>query len=369
MGVIEHQARKGFLHRIGCRRPLRPQGLLGNVGHEELSPAHLFENPHNIQRAECIRPTQRYDAIARGRVLHGGGKAGHVKVRDPTDLVPAGAIDLGTGIGGVEPRRAGIFRFIFFPYSTKMRAMPTKEKIIVALDVPSAEAAWRVAEKLHGHVGMFKVGSEVFTAEGPVTARNLVAAGERVFLDLKFHDIPNTVRAAAHQAGMLGVSLLTVHSSGGRKMMEAAVEGVRAAAQARGTAQPTRVVAVTALTSLGAEDLAEVGFEGSPEEVVTRLARLAQAAGVDGVVASPREIAAIRGACGPNFLIVTPGIRPAAGSTDDQARTATPESAIRAGADYLVIGRPITGAADPAAAADAIAAEMEKAVPQAVASL
>jgi orotidine-5'-phosphate decarboxylase len=243
-----------------------------------------------------------------------------------------------------------------------MTAMPTKEKIIVALDVPSADAALQVAEKLHGHVGMFKVGSEVFTAEGPVVARYLVASGEQVFLDLKFHDIPNTVRAAAHQAGMLGASLLTVHASGGRKMMEAALDGVRAAARARGVARPTRVLAVTALTSLGAEDLAEVGFQGSPEEVVVRLARLAQAAGVDGVVASPREIAVIRQACGPNFLIVTPGIRPATGASDDQARTATPESAIRAGADYLVIGRPITGSPDPAAAADAIAAGMEIAV-------
>jgi orotidine-5'-phosphate decarboxylase len=253
------------------------------------------------------------------------------------------------------------FHFNFPLGSTKMAAMPAKEKIIVALDVPSAEAAVQVAQKLHGHVGMFKVGSEVFTAEGPVVARYLVATGEQVFLDLKFHDIPNTIRAAAQQAGMLGVSLLTVHASGGRKMMEAAVDGVRAAAKARGVARSTRVLAVTALTSLGAEDLAEVGFQGSPEEVVIRLARLAQAAGVDGVVASPREIAAIRQACAPNFLIVTAGIRPAAGVSDDQARTATPESAIRAGADYLVIGRPITGAPDPAAAADAIAAEMEKA--------
>ena len=142
-----------------------------------------------------------------------------------------------------------------------MTAMPAKEKIIVALDVSSADAALRVAQKLHGHVGMFKVGKEVFTAEGPVVARYLMAEGNQVFLDLKFHDIPNTVRAAAHQAGMLGVSLLTVHASGGRKMMAAAVEGVRAAAKARGAAQPARVLAVTALTSLGAEDLAEVGFK------------------------------------------------------------------------------------------------------------
>jgi orotidine-5'-phosphate decarboxylase len=145
-------------------------------------------------------------------------------------------------------------------------------------------------------------------------------------------------------------------------MIEAAVEGVRAAAKERGAAQPTRVVAVTALTSLGADDLAEVGFQGAPEEIVVRLARLAQSAGADGVVASPREIAVIREACGPDFLIVAPGIRPAAGTGDDHARTATPASAIRAGADYVVIGRPITGTADPAAAADAIAEEVEKAL-------
>jgi orotidine-5'-phosphate decarboxylase len=243
-----------------------------------------------------------------------------------------------------------------------MKSMPAKEKIIVALDVSSADAALRVAQKLHGHVGMFKVGKEVFTAEGPAVARNLLAEGNKVFLDLKFHDIPNTVRAAAQQAGMLGVSLITIHASGGRKMIAAAVEGVRAAAKERGVAQPARVLAVTALTSLGAEDLAEIGFRGSPEEVVVRLAQLARSAGADGVVASPREIAVIREACGPNFLIVTPGIRPAAGTSDDQARTATPESAIRAGADFLVIGRPITGSPDPAAAADAIAVEMETAL-------
>jgi orotidine-5'-phosphate decarboxylase len=232
----------------------------------------------------------------------------------------------------------------------------------VALDVPSAEVGLHTAQKLRGHVGMFKVGSEVYAAEGPVLARYLVATGERVFLDLKFHDIPNTVRAAARQAAMLGVSLVNVHASGGRKMMEAALEGVRSVQSARAAAAPTRVLAVTVLTSLGPEDLVEVGFRGSPEEVVVRLAQLAQRAGLDGVVASPREITAIRKACGPNFLIVTPGVRPATAAPDDQTRIATPESAIRAGADYLVIGRPITGAPDPAAAADAIAADIERAL-------
>ncbi len=244
-----------------------------------------------------------------------------------------------------------------------MAAMPAWEKIIVALDVPSAEAGLCVAQKLHGHVGTFKVGVQMYTAEGPVLARYLVATGERVFLDLKFHDIPNTVRAAARQAAMLGVSLLNVHASGGRKMMEAALEGVRFTQGARAVAAPTRVLAVTVLTSFGPEDLAEVGFQGSPEEVVVRLARLAQKAGLEqSVVASPREIAAIRRACGPNFLIVTPGVRPVTPARDDPTRIATPESAIRAGADYLVIGRPITGAPDTAATADAIAAEIEKAL-------
>jgi orotidine-5'-phosphate decarboxylase len=242
-----------------------------------------------------------------------------------------------------------------------MKPVPAKEKIIVALDVPTADAAVEIAQKLRGHVGMFKVGKEIFTAEGPAIARRLLADGHRVFLDLKFHDIPNTVRAAAQQAAKLGVSLITIHASGGRKMIAAAAEGARAGAEASG-APPAKVLAVTVLTSLAAEDLAEIGWQGSPEEVVLRLARLAQSAGADGVVASPREIEAIRQACGPNFLIVTPGIRPATGSVDDQARTATPESAIRAGADYLVIGRPITGAGDPAAAAETIAAELEKAL-------
>lgn len=242
-----------------------------------------------------------------------------------------------------------------------MMLMHPKDRIIVALDVPSADAALRLAQQLHGHVGTFKVGSEVFTAEGPNIVRTLIASGEPVFLDLKFHDIPNTVRAAAYQAGMLGVSLMTIHASGSSKMIAAAAEGVRAAARECGATKPPRVLAITALTSLGPDDLAEVGMQGSPQETVVRLARLAKSAGADGVVASPREIAVIRRACGPDFLIVTPGIRPAGGASDDQARTATPESAIRAGADYLVIGRPITGAADPVAAADAIAAEMEAA--------
>ena len=252
--------------------------------------------------------------------------------------------------------------------------MTTRDKLIVALDLPSGNAATRMAERLQGHAGMFKVGSELFTAEGPVPVRYLVTTGQRVFLDLKFHDIPNTVRAAAHEAAELGVSMLNLHASGGRKMMEAALEGVRSALQSVGgrmqgsagiavgdEARP-KVLAVTILTSLESQDLEELGISGTPVEAVLRLARLAQSAGLDGVVASPREISAIRQACGPGFLIVTPGIRPASAATDDQARIATPASAIAAGADYLVVGRPITGAPDPVAAADAIVAEMDGAV-------
>ena len=258
-----------------------------------------------------------------------------------------------------------------------------RDKLIVALDLPNGNAATRMAERLQGHAGMFKVGSELFTAEGPVPVRYLVTTGQRVFLDLKFHDIPNTVRAAAREAAELGVSMVNVHASGGRKMMEAALEGVRSALHhpVRGSAgiavgdeARPRVLAVTILTSLASQDLEELGISGTPVEAVLRLARLAQSAGLDGVVASPREISAIRQACGPGFLIVTPGIRPASAlhsvsrrmpgsaATDDQARIATPASAIAAGADYLVVGRPITGAPDPVAAADAIVAEMDGAM-------
>jgi orotidine-5'-phosphate decarboxylase len=261
-----------------------------------------------------------------------------------------------------------------------MVGMTTRDKLIVALDLPSGNAATRMAERLRGHAGMFKVGSELFTAEGPVPVRYLVTTGHRVFLDLKFHDIPNTVRAAAREAAELGVSMVNVHASGGRKMMEAALEGARSALHhpVQGSAlQPVsrgvqgsagivvgdearpKVLAVTILTSLESQDLEELGISGTAVEAVIRLARLAQSAGLDGVVASPREISAIRQACGPEFLIVTPGIRPASAATNDQARIATPASAIAAGADYLVVGRPITGAPDPVAAADAIVAEME----------
>lgn len=243
-----------------------------------------------------------------------------------------------------------------------MTMMTAREKLIVALDLATTDAAARMAEKLHGRVGMFKVGPRLFTGEGPVLARYLVAQGEKVFLDLKFHDIPNTVRGAARQAAELGVSMFNVHALGGRKMMEAAVEGVREASSARHGAPRPLILGVTVLTSLATEDLDELGVAGSPEDAVVRLARLAQKAGLDGVVASPREIGAIRRACGARFLIVTLGIRSAAAASNDQARTATPGAAIQAGADYIGVGRPIIEAPDPVAAAEAIVTEMEKAL-------
>ncbi|HEV3279750.1 MAG TPA: orotidine-5'-phosphate decarboxylase [Terriglobia bacterium] len=236
---------------------------------------------------------------------------------------------------------------------------PAAQKLIVALDVPAAQAALVLADHLRGQTGVFKVGLELFSSQGPALVRELLAREARVFLDLKLHDIPNTVRGAAREVARLGVSMITVHASGGRTMMQAALEGVRAGASA---GRAPLVLGVTALTSLTDQDLADVGWREPAEAVVLRLASLAQAAGLDGVVASPQEAASIRRNCGPAFAIVTPGIRPAAASRDDQARASTPEAAIRAGADFLVVGRPITQASDPAAAAGAIVREIELAL-------
>ncbi len=236
--------------------------------------------------------------------------------------------------------------------------MQLRDKLIVALDFNTAEAATKMTDKLRGRVGMFKVGMEAFTAEGPMLARYLIDSGERVFLDLKFLDIPNTVRGACRAAAAMGVTLLNIHALGGRKMMRAALDG--AAEGASGGRPRPLVLAVTILTSLAANDLEEIGIAGPPESAVLRLARLAQSEGLDGVVASAKEASALRKECGPDFVIVTPGIRPAGAASNDQSRTATPQSALEAGASYLVIGRPITAAADPAAAAEAILEEMKK---------
>jgi orotidine-5'-phosphate decarboxylase len=229
-----------------------------------------------------------------------------------------------------------------------------RARLIVALDVPDERAAWKAVNGLRGEVGMFKVGSQLFTISGPGLVRELVESGEGVFLDLKFHDIPNTVAGGVASAAQLGVSLLTIHASGGPAMIEAAARA------ARGTG--ARVLAITVLTSHDAATLDAVGMAGGMEGSVLRLARLATEAGADGVVASPHEAAAIRAACGPKLLIVTPGIRPAGAAMGDQSRAAAPGEALAAGADYLVVGRPILSAANPAAAARAIVAEMESAV-------
>lgn len=236
---------------------------------------------------------------------------------------------------------------------------PGVEKLIVALDVPTIEAALHLADLLHGHAGVFKVGLELFSAQGSALVRELVKRGVRVFLDLKLHDIPNTVRGAAREAARLGVSMMTIHASGGRDMMQAALQGAQEGAR---SGRPPVVLGVTVLTSLTNEDLADIGWKESSEAVVLRLSDLAQSAGLGGVVASPQEAAPIRRNCGSSFTIVTPGIRPAAAARDDQARASTAEIAIRAGADFLVVGRPITQAPDPVAATRALADEIGNAL-------
>ncbi len=229
--------------------------------------------------------------------------------------------------------------------------MKPKERLIVALDVPSAEEARRLVERLSGAAGMFKVGSQLFTAAGPDFVRELVGRGEKVFLDLKYHDIPNTVANAVSSACRLGVSFISVHALGGLQMLEAALGALPAVG--------TRLLAITVLTSHDEASLEAVGVRGSLSESVQRLARLAKQAGVDGVVASPSEVALIRETCGRDLLIVTPGIRPAGAAHDDQARHATPAAALFAGADYIVVGRPVTEAADPVAATKSVVRELE----------
>ncbi|HSS21329.1 MAG TPA: orotidine-5'-phosphate decarboxylase [Pyrinomonadaceae bacterium] len=232
-------------------------------------------------------------------------------------------------------------------------------KLIVALDVDTDQRATELCAQLHGLVGMFKIGAQLFTAAGPDLVREIVGSGERVFLDLKFHDIPNTVAAAAIEATRLGVSLFNIHAMGGSEMMRRAADAVSECAQAEGRRRP-QVIAVTALTSANAIALSEVGYAGTPAELVTRLAALAAAAGMDGVVASPQEISQIRAAVTkPDFIIVTPGVRPAGANPFDQKRVTTPSEAIQAGADYIVVGRPILESPDPVRAARQILDEIE----------
>ena len=222
-------------------------------------------------------------------------------------------------------------------------------RVIVALDFPDAAAALAMAARLDPALCRVKVGKELFVAAGPAVVESLQARGFEVFLDLKFHDIPNTVAGAVRAAARLGVWMVNVHASGGSAMMRAAREA------AAGFARPPLVIAVTVLTSLADADLAEIGFPGGAAENVSRLAGLARASGLDGIVCSAEEAAMVRGALGPAFVTVTPGIRLPGDAKGDQSRVVTPQDAVRQGAHYLVIGRPVTQSADPAATLHAIA--------------
>jgi orotidine-5'-phosphate decarboxylase len=237
-----------------------------------------------------------------------------------------------------------------------------RSSLIVALDFDSLSSAVKFAKQVADLVGLFKIGNQLFTAAGPAAIKEISALGPGIFLDLKFHDIPNTVAGAVlSAAAMSGVQLVNVHALGGTTMLKAAAQAISAGVPL-GADRP-RLLAVTILTSIDQKTMRETGISGTPKTSVLKLAKLAKAAGVDGVVASVQEAKAIRKACGREFLIVTPGVRPkedgkAATKKDDQSRTATPNEAIRAGADYLVVGRPILAAADPRAAAQSIVDEI-----------
>jgi orotidine-5'-phosphate decarboxylase len=228
-------------------------------------------------------------------------------------------------------------------------------RILCAIDTPELEAANRIATTLKGAVGGVKLGKEFFAANGPEGVRRIVRSGQPVFLDLKFHDIPNTVAGAVRAAAKLGCFMMTIHASGGAAMIR---EAVKAADEAGKTGKRPLIVAVTVLTSLGENDLPAIGQQGPIEAQVLRLARLAKDNGADGVVASPKEASALRAALGPDFKLVVPGVRPKGIALGDQIRVTTPAEAVAGGADWLVIGRPITGAPDPRAAARAIAYDL-----------
>ncbi len=240
-----------------------------------------------------------------------------------------------------------------------MSDLSPRERILVAVDTPDLTRAAALAGELRGLVGGIKIGKEFFTSHGPDGVRAVVS-GQPLFLDLKFHDIPNTVAGALRAACHLHPLIVNVHAAGGRAMMEAAAQAVREASEDLEIERP-RVIAVTLLTSLDEKDLEEVGLRGPIEERVVAMARLAQDSGLDGVVCSAREIAALRRACGESFSLVVPGIRPEWAASGDQKRIMTPAQAVAEGADYLVIGRPITGAENPAAAARRIVEELEAA--------
>lgn len=238
------------------------------------------------------------------------------------------------------------------------KVLTARDRLIFALDVNNRHEAEELAKKLVGHVGIFKVGLELYSSEGPSMVNALQRMGAPVFLDLKLHDIPTTVERTAVVASKMSVKFLTVHATGGPRMLQAACRGAREGA---GTGkEATKILAVTVLTSMEMQDLDAIGLAGPVASAATRFASLADQAGCYGVIASAREATAVRHATRPEFAIVTPGIRPAGADMDDQARAETPGAAIDAGSDFLVIGRPIRDAEDPAAMADAIVKEMDK---------
>lgn len=240
-----------------------------------------------------------------------------------------------------------------------MSRAAARRRLILPLDVDTVRAADRLTRRLAGEVGLFKIGKQLFMHAGPAAVRRVHAKGGEVFLDLKFHDIPQTVALAGVEAARLGVRMFNVHAAGGSEMMAATAAAVADVCRRERLRRPI-LLAVTVLTSLSDADLRRVGVSGTVARQVVRLARLAKASGMDGVVASPREIGAIRRACGAGFVIVTPGIRQVGDARGDQKRVETPEAAMRAGADYLVVGRPIRDAADPTAAARGIVAAMAR---------
>jgi orotidine-5'-phosphate decarboxylase len=242
------------------------------------------------------------------------------------------------------------------PASTNAR-----DRLIVALDVESADEARRLVGELNEFAGAFKVGLQLFTSAGPSFVRELCDSGVRIFLDLKFHDIPTTVAKAGIEAARTGVWMFNVHASGGNEMMHAVVSEVSTFCEKQSISRP-KMIGVTVLTSSNQETLKLVGIEESPVDLVMRLARLAKSSGLDGVVASPQESQLIRAELGSEFTVVTPGVRPINASNDDQRRVMTPSDAIRAGADHLVIGRPLTASNNPAAAAQEILQEIKTAV-------
>ena len=217
--------------------------------------------------------------------------------------------------------------------------MQSRDRLIVAVDRSSREEILELVDALRGTAGAFKIGLQAFIANGPALVREIVSTGEKVFLDLKIHDIPNTAKYAVAGIASLGVAMTTVHAAGGEAMLRASAR------------DDFLILGVTVLTSLDTAQMRRIGFSGSPVENAVRLARLSRDCGLRGVVASPEEVEAIREACGPDLVIVTPGVRPEGSSNDDQLRTKTPAAAIAAGADYVVVGRPITAAREPRAAA------------------